>query len=49
MRNKKKDNFNPPLQLTLVSHISVSSAEPKQTPPLAAPVQLRVPIQKIIH
>lgn len=33
------------VQLTLVSHNCVSRAEPKQTPPFAAPVQLRVPAQ----
>ena len=49
IKEKEKDNFNSPIQVTFVSHNCVSSAEPKQTPPSAAPVQLRVPIIKIIN
>jgi hypothetical protein len=39
----RTSNSNSPEQLTLVSHSCVSITEPKQTPPLDAPVQLRVP------
>jgi len=43
----KKSNSNSPEQLTFAVHNCVSSAEPKQTPPFAAPVQLRVPIKNL--